>query len=103
MVEALTHAGIAHGVNVEVLWVNSDYVTSANVDEILSEADGILVGGFGDRGIEGKVLAVKYARKIKFRFRNMPWHAYCRCGIARNVANLEGAHSSEIDPNTPIR
>jgi CTP synthase len=103
LVEALTHAGIAHGVNVEVLWVNSDYVTSANVDEILSEADGILVpGGFGDRGIEGKVLAVKYARENKIPFFGICLGMHIAVvEFARNVANLEGAHSSEIDPNTP--
>lgn len=102
IVESLTHAGIAHGVNVEIDWVNSDYVTESNAAEILSTADGILVpGGFGDRGIEGKIQAVKYARENK-----IPFFGICLgmqlavVEFARNVAGLEGAHSSELEPAT---
>ncbi|OQB15262.1 MAG: CTP synthase [Firmicutes bacterium ADurb.Bin193] len=103
IVESLTHAGIAHGVNVVVDWINSDYVTADNAAELLSEAGGILVpGGFGDRGIEGKIQAVRYARENK-----IPFFGICLgmqlavVEFARNVAGLEGAHSSELDPSTP--
>ncbi len=103
IVESFAHAGIAHGVNVDIRWVNSDYVTSANVTEILDGVDGILVpGGFGDRGIEGKILAIQYARENK-----VPFFGICLgmqlavVEFARNVAGLKGAHSSELDPGTP--
>jgi len=103
IVESLTHAGIAHGVNVEIDWVNSDYVTATNADEILAGADGILVpGGFGDRGIEGKINAIQYARENK-----IPFFGICLgmqlavVEFARNVVGLAKAHSSELDPTTP--
>lgn len=102
IVESLTHAGIVHGVNVEIDWVNSDYVTASNVAEMLSGADGILVpGGFGDRGIEGKIHAVKYARE-----NNIPFFGICLgmqlavVEFARNVLGLEDAHSFEFNPST---
>lgn len=103
VVEALTHAGIAHGVNVDINWVNSDYVTALNAGEVLGGCDGILVpGGFGERGIEGKILAIKYARENR-----VPYFGICLgmqlavVEFARNVAGLEGAHSSEFNSETP--
>ena len=101
--ESLKHAGIFGGVEVEIDWVQSEDVNQGNVDEVLKGADGILVpGGFGDRGIEGKILAVKYARENK-----VPFFGIC-LGLqmavveyARNVVGLAGAHSSELDPETP--
>jgi len=101
--ESLKHAGIHNGVEVEIDWIQSEDVNADNISEKLSGADGILVpGGFGDRGIEGKILAVKYARENK-----VPFFGIC-LGLqmavveyARNVVGLAGAHSSELDPETP--
>lgn len=103
IVESLGHAGIHHGKNVKVLWVNSEELSKDNVDAQLKDADGILVpGGFGERGIEGKIAAVEYARTKK-----KPYFGIClgmQCAVieyARNVLNMDGAHSSELDPETP--
>ncbi len=102
IVESLYHAGIHHGVEVEVEWINSEEVNQENKEEILSKVDGILVpGGFGDRGIEGKIVATQYARENK-----VPFFGIClgmQCAVieySRNVLNLEGAHSSELAPDT---
>ncbi|GFR36547.1 CTP synthase [Thermobrachium celere] len=103
VVEALRHAGIYNDAQVEIDWINACDVDENNYEEILKDADGILVpGGFGDRGIEGKILAIKYARE-----NNVPFLGIClgmQCAViefARNVVGLKGANSSEIDPNTP--
>jgi len=101
--ESLKHAGIFGGVEVEIDWIQSEDVDEESVSKKLSGADGILVpGGFGDRGIEGKILAVKYARENK-----VPFFGIC-LGLqmavveyARNVVGLKGAHSSELNPDTP--
>ncbi|GMQ64966.1 CTP synthase [Vallitalea maricola] len=102
IVESLKHAGIYHKTKLEVLWVNSEEVNSDNVDDYLKDADGILVpGGFGDRGIDGKIFAVRYARENK-----IPFFGIClgmQCAViefARNVLVYDGAHSSELDPDT---
>jgi CTP synthase len=102
VVEALKHAGYAFDADIEVKWINAEHVTSENVAEFLNDADGILVpGGFGDRGIEGKVLAIQYAREQK-----KPFLGIClgmqlaTIEFARNVLGLEGAHSSEFKPDT---
>jgi CTP synthase len=103
VVEALKHGGIANNAEVEIKWVNSEHVNEENVSEHLSDADGILVpGGFGDRGIDGKIVAAGYARKNK-----IPYFGICLgmqmavVEFARNICNLKGAHSSEFDPNSP--
>lgn len=100
--EALKHAGYAFDADIEIKWVNSEHVTKENVEQFLSDVDGVLVpGGFGERGIEGKIHAVEYARVSK-----KPFLGIClgmqmaSAEFARNVLGLEGAHSSEIDPNT---
>lgn len=100
--EALKHAGYYNGIAVEIKWINSEYLTEEKADEMLSDADGILVpGGFGDRGIEGKITAVKYAREHK-----VPFFGICLgmqlavVEFARNVAGLKGAHSKELNPKT---
>ncbi|MCD5324035.1 MULTISPECIES: CTP synthase [Pontibacillus] len=102
VVEALKHAGYAFDSDIKIDWVNSEEVTAANVDEKLSHADGILVpGGFGDRGIEGKIEAIRYAREQK-----VPFLGIClgmqlaTVEFARNVLGYSGAHSAEIDPTT---
>ncbi|MGG3624268.1 CTP synthase [Bacillus gobiensis] len=103
VVESLRHAGYVFDSDVEIKWVNAEKLTAENVGEHLQGADGILVpGGFGDRGIEGKIHAVKFARE-----RKVPFFGIClgmqvaSIEYARNVLNLEGAHSAEIDPLTP--
>jgi CTP synthase len=102
VVEALDHGGFENDANVEVVWVHSEDITEGNVAEYLSNVDGILVpGGFGDRGIEGKIVACKYARENQ-----IPYYGICLgmqvavIEYARNIANMEGAHSSEIDETT---
>lgn len=103
VVEALRHAGYAFDAEVEIQWINSEHVNNDNVAALLQEADGILVpGGFGDRGIEGKIAAIRYARE-----QHIPFLGIClgmqlaSVEFARHVVGLEGAHSSEIDPTTP--
>ncbi len=101
--ESIAHGGIAHQINVEIVKIAAEEVESGKDVKSLGEVDGILVpGGFGTRGIEGKIAAVRFARE-----NNIPFFGIC-LGLqmavieyARNVAGLEGAHSTEIDPNTP--
>ncbi|RPF54082.1 CTP synthase [Aquisalibacillus elongatus] len=103
VVESLKHAGYAHDADVEVKWISSEELNDNNAAEVLSEVDGILVpGGFGDRAIEGKISAIKYARENR-----IPFLGIClgmqlaTVEFARNVLGLKGAHSAEIDPSTP--
>ena len=103
VVEALKHAGYAFDTDIEVNAINAEHVTPENVKELLNDADGILVpGGFGDRGVEGKILAIQYARE-----NNVPFLGIClgmqlaTVEFARNVLGLEGAHSTELNPKTP--
>lgn len=102
VVEALKHAGYAHDSEIEVKWINAEHVTKENVSELLADVDGVLVpGGFGDRGVEGKILATQYARENK-----KPFFGIClgmqlaSIEFARNVLGLDGAHSAEINPST---
>jgi CTP synthase len=103
VVESLKHAGFAHGAEVEICWIASDDLETADLDAELGPLGGILVpGGFGVRGIEGKILAVRYARE-----NNIPFLGIClglQCAViefARNVAGLQEANSSEFDSGTP--
>ena len=103
VVEALRHAGYSFDTDVEVKWVNAEHVQQKNVKELVGDTDGILVpGGFGDRGVEGKIVAIQYARENK-----VPFLGIClgmqlaSIEFARNVLGLEGANSSEINPDTP--
>jgi len=102
MNEALTHAGIAHEVAVDIEYVDSDKLEGAAL-EMLADADGILVPhGFGSRGAEGKVAAIRYAREHR-----IPYFGICYglqtavIEFARHEADLAGANSVEIDPKTP--
>ncbi|MCD7737429.1 MAG: CTP synthase [Lachnospiraceae bacterium] len=102
VVEALKHGGIPQHTTVNIKWVDSETVTPENVDEILGDVNGVLVpGGFGSRGIEGKILAIQYARTHQ-----IPYLGLCLglqlaiVEFARNVAGLKDAHSIELDPNT---
>ncbi len=100
--ESLIHAGAALNLRVRINYVHSEKINSENLAGILSEADGIIVApGFGNRGIEGKLEAVKFARE-----NNIPFLGIClgmQCAViefARNVMHLSGAGSSEIHPET---
>jgi len=99
VVEALIHGSIANRVRLNILWVNSENVE----EELLHEADGILVpGGFGERGIEGKIKAINYGRLSKKPTFGICLGMQLMCvEFARNVLNLKGANSTEFDPNTP--
>lgn len=101
--EALAHAGIANGVKVKVMPVEAEDLETGNVEVILSSADAILVpGGFGQRGVEGKIKAAEYAREKK-----IPYFGLCLgmqvavIEFARNVLGLEGANSLEMEEETP--
>jgi CTP synthase len=103
IVESLGHAGFDCNSEVKIRWVNADEVTDENVDDILRGVQGILVpGGFGDRGIEGKISAIRYARE-----QQIPFFGICLgmqvavVEFARSMAKLKGANSSEINPTTP--
>jgi CTP synthase len=100
--ESLKHAGLANNLDVNIHWIHSEDVTPLTVDEMLKDMDGILVpGGFGDRGVEGKIEATRYARENK-----VPFFGICLgmqvavIEYARNVLGYKNAHSSELDPNT---
>ena len=102
VVEALKHGGIASRATVNLQWVDSELLNEENVDEVLANAQGIIVpGGFGDRGVEGMITAAKYART-----RQIPYLGLCLgmqvsiIEFARNVCGMHDAHSIELDPNT---
>ena len=100
--ESLDHAGMANGAQIRLARIRSEEVEAEGPERLLSGYDGILVpGGFGERGIEGKVAAVRYARE-----KNIPFFGIClglQCAVvefARNVCGLEDAHSTEFDKET---
>lgn len=101
--EALVHGGLANDLRVELKYVSSDELSEVNIEEMLGDADGILVpGGFGSRGIEGKILAINYARTKK-----VPFFGICLgmqlsvVEFARHVLGWKEANSTEFDPETP--
>ena len=101
--EALSHGGVSNDCKVNLIFVDSEKINDDNCADTLDMADGILVpGGFGSRGIEGKICAVKYARENK-----IPFFGICLgmqaavIEFARNVAGMPDAHSSEFDEKTP--
>ena len=102
VVEALKHGGIFSRATVHIKWIDSETVTPENADELFSDVDGILVpGGFGDRGIDGKIEAIRYART-----HGLPFLGLCLgmqlsiVEFARDVVGLKDAHSVELDPQT---
>lgn len=102
IIEAFTHAGIANDVKVNIVWVDAEDVNDDTVDRMLGNVSGILVpGGFGDRGIEGKVEAVQYARMNKLPFLGICLGLQCAViEFARNVCGFADAHSSEFEPDS---
>lgn len=102
VVEALKHGGIASHATVNINWVDSELLNEENAQEILGNSDGILVpGGFGDRGIEGKVTAIKYARTHKIPFLGLCLGMQLSIvEYARNVVGYSDAHSIELAPGT---
>ncbi len=101
--EALIHGAAAHGVRLQLDYVDSEDVEKEGGEALIEGADGILVpGGFGQRGIEGKIKAIRYAREAR-----IPFLGIClgmqlaTVEFSRNVAGLESAHSMEFDKNTP--
>ncbi|MEW8972598.1 MAG: CTP synthase [Tissierellaceae bacterium] len=100
--ESLTHAGIENGVDVNIHWIQAEDVTDENVEEIFEDIDGILVpGGFGDRGLEGKMSAIKYARENRIPFFGISLGMQLAViEYARNVLGLEDANGTEWDPDT---
>jgi CTP synthase len=102
VVEALKHAAIHHGRRLEVIWVDAETLRKEEITSRLRSADGVLVpGGFGIRGIEGKILSATYARE-----NNVPYFGLCLglqvavAEFARHVCGMAGANSSEFDPST---
>ncbi len=103
VVEALKHAAIYNHAKMDIMWIDSEELTEKSAGMMLREADGILIpGGFGSRGIEGKINAARYARE-----NNIPYLGLCLgmqialIEFARHVCGMEGANSREIDANTP--
>jgi CTP synthase len=103
IIESLQHAGVENELKVNIRMIHSEGIVSGNAGEILGNLNGILVApGFGHRGIEGKIQAIRYARE-----NGVPFFGIClgmQCAViefARNVLELHGAHSVEMDPETP--
>lgn len=103
VVESLKHGGIFNKVKVEVVWVNSEKIEKdEDISHSFGSVHGIVVpGGFGSRGIEGKIKAIQYARENKIPFLGLCLGMQCAViEFARNVCGMEGANSSEFDPKT---
>ena len=100
--EALNHAGIAHDTEVNIRWINAEDVCSDNVADLLRGVDGVLVpGGFGDRGIDGKMEAIRYVRENRIPFLGICLGMQVACvEFARNVLHLEEAHTFEKSTRT---
>ena len=102
VVESLKHGAVAHNASIQIKWIPSESVTKETVAELLQEVSGVLVpGGFGDRGIEGKILAIQYAREHK-----LPYLGLCLgmqlavVEFSRHVLGFSDAHSVELNPET---
>ncbi len=104
VVEALRHAGFEHGCSIGVDWVDSETLDDAEVRARLEEADGILIpGGFGVRGVEGKIRAAQIARDLRIPFLGICLGMQLAVAdFARHVVGMDGANSTEFDPETPF-
>ncbi len=102
VVESLSHAGLYHDVDVEINWINSELVAPEDIPEKLRHASGVVVpGGFGARGIEGKIAASRYAREHQVPYLGLCYGLHMAViDVARHVLGLSDANSTEIDPNT---
>lgn len=101
--ESFVHGGAVNQTKVKIRRVQSENITPENVEEKLAQLDGILVApGFGNRGIDGKIEAIRYARENKIPFLGICLGMQCAAiEFSRNVLHLKGAHSTEMDPDTP--
>jgi CTP synthase len=104
VIEALGHGGIHHGAKIDVRWVDAEGLDRAEAERQLEECDGILIpGGFGVRGVEGKIRAARFARENE-----VPYLGICLgmqvavSEFARHVVDMDGANSTEFDPETPF-
>lgn len=102
VVEALKHGGVANRTDVHIRWIDSETVTEDNADQLFADVKGILVpGGFGSRGIDGKILAIRYAREHKIPFLGLCLGMQLSIvEFARDVIGYGDAHSAELDPAT---
>src|SRR5581483_3080760 len=102
--EALKHAGVHHGCKVDIDWVDSESVSSPEVEARLKQADGVLIpGGFGGRGFEGKIRAAQIARENQIPYLGICLGMHVAVSeFARHVAGMDGANSTEFDPETPF-
>jgi CTP synthase len=103
VLESLTHAGLWHSVDPEIVWVNAETVTPAELERTLRTVSGIVVpGGFGPRGTDGKIAASRWARENRIPYLGLCYGLHMAViDVARNVLGLSGANSTEIDANTP--
>ncbi|MBS7576280.1 MULTISPECIES: CTP synthase [unclassified Enterococcus] len=104
VVEALKHAGYSNDAEIDLKWVNANEVNDHNVADLMTDIDGIIVpGGFGPRGTEGKIAAIRYARENDVPMLGICLGMQLTCvEFARNVAGLKGANSAELNPETPF-
>ncbi len=100
--ESLQHAGLTHDLNVEIVWINSETATPEDMERELRRVSGVVVpGGFGPRGIEGKVHAARFAREHGLPYLGLCYGLHMAViEVARNLCGLDGANSTEIDPHT---
>ncbi|OGW64386.1 MAG: CTP synthase [Nitrospirae bacterium RIFCSPHIGHO2_02_FULL_40_19] len=103
LMEALIHGGIANNLGVDIQWVDSEEVEKSGAEKFLSDVDSVLIpGGFGERGIEGKIETIQFAREKKIPFLGICLGMQCAViEFARNVCGLKGANSTEFDIKTP--
>jgi len=103
VVESLKHAGFQYNTEIIIKWIDAEKIEKEGPENILQDADGILVpGGFGERGIEGKIATAGYARKNKVPFLGICLGMQCAViEFARNICGLNGVNSSEFAPDTP--
>ena len=103
VLESLTHAGLWHNVEPEIVWVNAETVKPDELARTLRTVSGVVVpGGFGARGTEGKMAAARWARENRIPYLGLCYGLHMAViDVARNVLGLGGANSTEIDPNTP--
>lgn len=100
--ESLRHGGFENNTNIEIEWIDSETITKDNVKEILGDCDGVIIpGGFGNRGVEGKIEAARYARENNIAYLGLCLGMQVACmEFARNVLNRKDANSGEFNPKS---